>query len=376
MNILLIDDKANEGWKQIIEKVFPIQGLNVCPAINYDESLLSIKEGFDLIFLDIRINENDHKIYNVEDYSGYKILKEIRKNFTSINFSTPIILLTASNKIWNIDAFRNFGVDAYYIKEHPNYIFDRDTSRQNFENLKTNFERLIFEGAKRKKIWALSTEIIKLISKHPYFKENTKYENVKKRIIDKLKLGYVYLFKVQTKIEKELLKTNNEALAFIIYWSILEEIVKGFSDLSTWNNTTYYRLANWKFRNNEYFVEDIGNENIRVNISKEDNSPYLKKIVEYNVNSDHYQYNKYVGLVNLSEQVYALLAAYTTDNITFNDLSQIFKKVNTFRNRIDFIHSNTKRIFEDNLIRKEEVEKTYGQTVDVLSFIMKVLKLI
>ena len=109
-----------------------------------------------------------------------------------MNFATPIILITATNKIWNVDAFRNYGIDGYYIKEHPNYVFDKETSKQNYNNLKTKFIELKAIGQKRNDIWKLSKDIIDKISKHSYFKENKKYENVKDRIIDKLKLGYDY----------------------------------------------------------------------------------------------------------------------------------------------------------------------------------------
>ena len=132
MKILIIDDKANYGWKQLITKMFPFQGISIDTALDYDSALNQIENKYDIIFLDVRLSAEDHDNKNVVEFSGFKILKVIRKEFTAINFSTPIILLTATNKIWNIDAFRNYGVDAYYIKEHPNYIFDKETSKQNY----------------------------------------------------------------------------------------------------------------------------------------------------------------------------------------------------------------------------------------------------
>ena len=138
MRILLIDDNANKGWKQIIEKVFPVTDMIVQVALNLQEAENKIEDKFDLIFLDVRLSEQDHNVTNPTEYSGYKILEKIKNNFLNMNFATPIILITATNKIWNVDAFRNYGIDGYYIKEHPNYVFDIETSKQNYNNLKKN----------------------------------------------------------------------------------------------------------------------------------------------------------------------------------------------------------------------------------------------
>lgn len=375
MKVLLIDDKANLGWKQILEKVFPIQGMVIEVATDYTSAIEKIKGKYDLIFLDVRLNAVDHEKFKVEDFSGYKILKDIKNEFLSVNFATPMILMTATNKIWNIDAFRNYGVDTYYIKEHPNYVFDKETSKKNYENLKNNFDRLRLEGIKRNEIWNLSKNIIELISSHYYFKENNKYENVKNRIIDKLKLGFVYLFKEQSLLEKELLKTNNESLAFIIYWSIIEEIVKGFTEYSTWNPPIWEFTGNWEFRNTEYFIESLNNDKFKVNISKDLNNHYQKQEVEYNIRNS--EYDKYAkGFINLSEQVYALLAAYVNDNTAFNTKSREFSEINTFRNKVDFIHSDLKNIYERELIIEADLEENYNYSAKVLKFINDLLKLL
>ncbi len=114
MKILLIDDLADKGWKQVLEKAVtktPIEA-----ATNIQEAKEKLKEKYDLIFLDMRLNETDHTNHKVEEYGGFKLLQEIRGDFRNVNFPTPIILITASNKIWNIDKFKEYGVDFYYTK--------------------------------------------------------------------------------------------------------------------------------------------------------------------------------------------------------------------------------------------------------------------
>ncbi|MBK9355603.1 MAG: hypothetical protein IPN09_17040 [Bacteroidetes bacterium] len=55
----------------------------------------------------------------------------------------------------------------------------------------------------------------------------------------------------------------------------------------------------------------------------------------------------------MSEQVYSLLAAYQRDNQQFQSLSNGFNSINSFRNKIDFIHSKIKNIYERPLINEK-----------------------
>ncbi|WP_454938974.1 response regulator [Capnocytophaga gingivalis] len=120
MKILLIDDLALRGWKQVLEKAVTQTSIDVVE--NIEKAKEKLKEKYDLIFLDMRLGEEDHKKTDVKEFGGFKLLKEIKSDFRNTNFSTPIILITASNKIWNIDKFKEYGVDFCYIKEHPNYV--------------------------------------------------------------------------------------------------------------------------------------------------------------------------------------------------------------------------------------------------------------
>src|SRR5699024_5909359 len=108
---------ALKGWKEVLEKADLKETLSLDYALSYEMALEKIEESYELIFLDIRLTEKDHLESNFENFTGFKILKKIKKDFLSANFSTPIILLTASNKIWNIEAFKQYGVDEFYIKE-------------------------------------------------------------------------------------------------------------------------------------------------------------------------------------------------------------------------------------------------------------------
>jgi CheY-like chemotaxis protein len=371
MKILLIDDNANRGWKQILEKTLTVPDLEIVPSLSFDDALNKVLERYDFIFLDIRMTEEDHKGKNIFETSGYKILKEIKKNFTNINFSTPIILLTASNKIWNIDAFKDYGVDAYYIKEHPNFVFDGETSKQNLDNLQKNFERLIEVGKKRKVIWEYSKDIILKVSSHNYYNGDARYVNIKNRIIDKLKLGYTNLFRCESRLEKKILKINNEAMAFIIYFSMFEELVKSFTDINaTWEG--HKRKEEWKFRNKEYFIEKISNNSYKINFYKD--SKLNKEFKEIEILQDKFDVKRFGDFINLSDQVYSLIYAYRKDNS--KTLFDNFKEVNKFRNKMDFTHSSIQNIFKEDLIKQKDLRKTYNKIDDLLRLVNDILKLI
>ena len=352
--VLLIDDLALKGWKQVLEKVLTLGLIPIEIATNIKDAQERLKKKYDLIFLDMRLGEKDHYNYDIEEYGGFKLLKEIKSDFKNTNFSTPIILITASNKIWNIDKFKEYGADFYYIKEHPNYVYSKEYSMENFKRLKEDFILGKEYSERRYEIWKLCKEIIERIEQHPYFKtQDKRYSNVKKRIIDKIKLGYYYLFKESTEMEKEKLLANNESIAFIIFWSILEEIVKGYTDIDeTWNEEEEYkRKDNWKFRNNNFFIQD--GKNITDPNNKED-------------------YNIYV---NLSTQVEGLISCYIEDSSKQNFYKEVkFRKINKYRNHIDYIHSSVLNIFTKELIEDKNVEECFKKNKEILTFIKDILE--
>lgn len=353
MKILLIDDLADKGWKQVLEKAVtktPIEA-----ATNIQEAKEKLKEKYDLIFLDMRLNETDHTNHKVEEYGGFKLLQEIRGDFRNVNFPTPIILITASNKIWNIDKFKEYGVDFYYIKEHPNFVYSKEFSKENLKHLQENFVKCNDITKKRSEVWNLCKSIIEKVEQQSYFKtQDKRYTNVRERIIDKIKLGYYYLFKTPSAIEQKVLLADNEAISFIIFWSILEEIVKGYTDINaTWDGA-YNKLigGDWKFRNGEYFIQN--NKNIT----------YQQDDKDYSV----------IPIINLSTQVHALISCYIKDTTRQKTIRDNFEKINSYRNQIDYIHSSVQNIFTKRLIEEKNIKEYFKKNREILTFINDILE--
>ena len=361
MKVLLIDDKANNGWKQLIEKLFPILGMKIEVAIDYDAALINILNKYDLIFLDVRLNTEDQENFKVKEFSGFKILKKIKSDFLNVNFATPIFLLTATNKIWNIDAFKNYGVDAYYIKEHPDNVFDKEVSQQNYKNFRVEFNLLLEIRTKRDEIWSISKEIIDVVKSHKYFKNGTENINIRQRIIDKIKLGYYYRFINPSSFEKDILKADNEAIAFLIYFSILEELSKAYSEKKTWNLNGDFS-GNWKFRNGEYFIQKDKNE-IIINPYWEEGRYVEKKFESFN-------FNYTTGQINLSEQIYALIYHYKIEKKYLKK----FRDLNEFRNKLSYTHSSIHSIFNKPLIDSELKADFSTNIKNILLLILEILK--
>jgi CheY-like chemotaxis protein len=366
--ILLIDDMAHEGWKSVLEKTVVKTTGEILTAITQDEAEIKLKEEFDLIFLDVRLIELDHFKLSVQDMSGFKILKKIKKKFTNPNFSTPVILITATNKIWNIEAFRQYGIDGYYIKEHPDHSFSKDISRENLENIQNKYQFLLSEGKKRKSIWNSSIEFINTLNNLNYFNDSSN-KNIKTRISDKLKLGYAYLFKDVTELERTTLNVDNESMAFIIYFSILEELVKGFSKNTNWDRTTHIFTGNWKFRNNREFIlyePDMDKITVHPYWDHKKNRMTLKELNSTDKKADNYL----EGKLNLSEQVYALLFLYDG-----NQKKDLFKRINNHRNRVDYIHSSVANIYRESLIDSDRKNRSFNKIEECLTLLNFIINL-
>jgi CheY-like chemotaxis protein len=374
MKYLIIDDLVNKGWKSVIEKVI-IRNDNILDsAMTFDEAMLKLNSKYELVFLDIRLTEEDHSKHYIKSYSGHKIISRLRSNFHEVNYCTPIILITASNKIWNINAFMEQGADGFYIKEHPDFNYEIEWSRENLENFQSRFIELLDVGQKRREIWTLCRDIINLVSADKHLKsDNRRFVNIRGRISDKLKLGYSELFQARSSSVKKSLISSNESISFIIFWSVLEEISKGFScPNETWQLDSK-RATNWKFNNGEYFIKYSDSQltlNFKRKLGGVEQGAFTYEV-------DTAEYNKYLpdSIISLSDQIYALLAAYCNTEIDFNSKSKIFYSLNKYRNEMDFTHGSVNGIFSQPIINDAKADEAFDKNLEVLTFIRSILSL-
>ena len=144
---LLIDDEASKGWSQVLTSLMPnaVQEVWDSPIDSYDEISKDVRHKiesgeYDLIFLDLRMaGVREDSILKPEEFSGMKILKAIKK----INSGIQVIMLTATNKAWNVKALLDAGANGYYMKESPEYHFPLKYTEQNAESFVKTIEDCI-----------------------------------------------------------------------------------------------------------------------------------------------------------------------------------------------------------------------------------------
>ena len=154
--ILLIDDEASKGWVKTISLLFPFSHFDPVEDVisesvsDYDSLPASAKSriesnDYDLILLDLRLGGIlEDSVVKPEEMSGYKVLTEIKTH----NRGTQVIILTASDKAWNLKAIMRpgLGADGYFVKESPEYEFSDQISAANLQSLVADAERCLQRG--------------------------------------------------------------------------------------------------------------------------------------------------------------------------------------------------------------------------------------
>lgn len=232
--ILFIDDKADEGWGILMQYVFKIAGagftcVDPSPYKNKEKTAITDFDGFiseckshigkrwDLIIIDLRLNPETEDIdkgnLSPEDFSGYKLIDD----FLNENGGYQILVSTASNKIWNIDAALKRGAKGYYIKESPDFNYQLDETEKQFKSFRKEVE-ICFENAYLQDIFS-SMETIKEKLKTSAFEESIKkqldlafYLISKAETQEQYAFAYVSLYLVIEMVNKQFFKNDQEEL--------------------------------------------------------------------------------------------------------------------------------------------------------------------
>lgn len=166
IKLLQIDDQANDGWSEIIKNIayghsskvskevvengfeYYKNGRLVVKSINtkglnnvndfsiyFDEDEIFRKHEWDLIVLDLRLFpiHDDKHLHEVGEISGAIVL-DLYRQFYKYD-TTPILIASASNKIWTYKELIKIGADGYWMKEGVDDNFTEFESYSNFESL-------------------------------------------------------------------------------------------------------------------------------------------------------------------------------------------------------------------------------------------------
>lgn len=263
--ILFIDDKSDEGWGVLMQYIFNTAGAGftlVDPSpyktkekdrfIDFDGFMTECKshigKRWDLIIIDLRLNPDTEDIDNgnmsPEEFSGYKLID----SFLNENDGYQIMISTASNKIWNVDAALKRGAKGYYIKESPDFNYPLSETNNQFKSFRKEVE-LCFEKAYLQDIFS-SKEKIKGRLKTSAFEESIKKQ---------LDLAFYLISKAETK--------EQFAFAYVALYQIIEIItdelitkdqLQSNPAINKWklSDGTYIHEYKWDSQNKLY--QDMG----------------------------------------------------------------------------------------------------------------------
>lgn len=373
---LLIDDDAQKGWEKVLIAVLKKEidkEIVFVSAISIEEAKNSLLQEWDLIFLDLRFGELDHSIINPEALTGAQILKDLIRNKKSINFATPVITFTASRKIWNIDKMIDLGADSYFIKESPLQPLDESFSKANYKRLIKEIRKLLHSGFSRKIFWKKTADLINNIESKRI------YPNIKKRIIEKLLIGFGLLSGTVREYERTNFLFAREVLAFIVYWSILEEISKSLYE-KVWTDPRDY---DWKIKDMDlYLVKKFSERRVEIGIKKswikskladgENTTYFIEANPPIKIDDDDSQFRMWTDpRLSIRYQIIGLLVlkykAPKEKILEFEHLDEI-------RNKVDFIHSDAVVIMNETFEKNYDPDTSLEDCQKMFDFILYLIE--
>lgn len=125
--VLFVDDEIEKGWLDVFIHLF--ENINDI-YLDYigqefknqsqneiiDKSIQKIKEDdIDVVILDFRLSPNDFSCSKIEDISSIHLLKKIKE----LNPGIQVIIFSATNKVWNLQALKDAGANGFVTKGSP-----------------------------------------------------------------------------------------------------------------------------------------------------------------------------------------------------------------------------------------------------------------
>lgn len=144
-NFLLIDDLGKFGWGEVFNTIFQSENI-FFHNINIDfqdnsltldsiifivSNYLSKNKAIDGIILDLRLLSSDNTT-SPEFYTGVEILKLLKKEYPEF----PVLITSASNKLWTYRVCVKYGVDAYWIKSGIDNMLSKKDLLNSYKRLK------------------------------------------------------------------------------------------------------------------------------------------------------------------------------------------------------------------------------------------------
>ena len=142
-HIIYVDDMAEDGWACVLRRI--IYGNNtedyhhLTPITPHKEDtpesiVQKIQEAnvfeADLLILDLRLKD-ERGFVEPSELSGFRVLELLRKTY----LTCPILIITASNKVWSLKEAFNDNVVAFWIKAGMEQYDNENAFVKNYINL-------------------------------------------------------------------------------------------------------------------------------------------------------------------------------------------------------------------------------------------------
>ena len=160
LNILYVDDEADEGWYELLCNI--IYDVNDVDFDYIGHQLKSMTEDeivdhvmnkirnskVNVVILDLRLHHNDFDNTCIKDITGYKLLSEIKQ----YNRGIQVLMFSATNKIWNLQALQKTEVDNFIMKEAPETSNGENNAIQSISQLINSLSECS-KHTYRKELW-------------------------------------------------------------------------------------------------------------------------------------------------------------------------------------------------------------------------------
>ena len=303
--VLYIDDEWKKGWDTIFKHIFSSNSGYSFKTFEYDFSdkefyvgipiIKSAIESFDpdIVILDLRLFKEDfEKDRPPNDLSGFKILQEIKKK----NAGIQVVILTASNKVWNFQKLKLAGADHFIIKNSPENIIISDSASDSIKNFKKSIEKASEKAFIKNLI--LFCKKISVFLQGANYVENPEYEFLIKSLKNQLKVCVSAL----TLIDLERPVTID--ISFLSFYNFLELFKKYYLKYSYTDNE--YQIGFEKETMYEYKLKENklikGNRLIKETSSFDPGLPFflVPLFIDY-FEIDDNSYSKSILVINLSK---------------------------------------------------------------------------
>lgn len=174
-SILFVDDEAERGWYVLFKEIITRNNPNL--YIDYlgkkhfvdksQDEIVNIivnkvkEDDFNIVILDFRLHSDDSYAVNIDGITGYKALCKIKE----YNSGIQVIILSATNKVWNLQKLQEKDANGFVLKESPYNSLDKSfTSRSIKSFIKVTSHTV--QNCFKKMLFEQCNQIIRNINKH------------------------------------------------------------------------------------------------------------------------------------------------------------------------------------------------------------------